>query len=68
MASLDVDNVTTEHDIRELEILDYSKHFPFIQMNLRALYNKYAALLRQNFIQWAQRAKMLWLNNGDLMG
>lgn len=34
--------------------------------NLYSLYNKLAALHRQNYSKWAQRARLLWVHCGDL--
>ncbi|KAJ0963505.1 hypothetical protein J5N97_028627 [Dioscorea zingiberensis] len=55
-----------ERDISGLEILEGSSNYSDIEsIALRSLYNKHNALLRHNSIRWAQRAKLLWLNNGD---
>ena len=60
MSSVDVELHNTESNIRHLEELDSSISLIFTQHYvLRILYKKNFALLRQNSVKWAQRAKLL---------
>lgn len=53
---------------KELQIVEAAAGFysdPWLQIWFRALSNRYSALLRLNSIYWGQRARMLWLSEGD---
>ncbi|KAJ0983177.1 hypothetical protein J5N97_011432 [Dioscorea zingiberensis] len=56
----------TEEDICLLESFENSSGYNDLNsIALRSSYNKHAALLKQNSIRWAQRARLMWLRNGD---
>lgn len=67
MSSLDTELQKVEQDINHLENMDSSSD---LQNNhgqdLNLLYGKHASLLKQNSTRWAQRARLLWLKDGDL--
>ncbi|KAJ0960379.1 hypothetical protein J5N97_001796 [Dioscorea zingiberensis] len=58
-------NITqVEEEILHLESLESSLGYSDLtSVALRSLYNKHCALLRQNSLRWAQRAKMLWIRH-----
>lgn len=67
MHLLDRDILETGRKIEALEnadILDNSQTYD--PSHLRALHNRHNALLRQNSLKWAQRARLMWVQNGDL--
>ncbi|KAJ0983738.1 hypothetical protein J5N97_002094 [Dioscorea zingiberensis] len=56
----------TEEDIEKLENKGCSDQMNQDDwINLRILYNKHQALMRQSTSLWAQRARINWLRNGD---
>ncbi|KAJ0975083.1 hypothetical protein J5N97_017048 [Dioscorea zingiberensis] len=66
ISSLDRDIGKTKEEITHLESLEASSiFFNLSSLVLRGLYSKHSALLRQNAIKWAQRARLMWLRNGD---
>ncbi|KAJ0972477.1 hypothetical protein J5N97_020436 [Dioscorea zingiberensis] len=55
-----------EDEILHLESLEANLSYSdLMSVALRGLYNKHTALLRQNSLRWAQRAKMMWIKHGD---
>lgn len=67
MHSLDRDILETELKLKALEnddMLDNSP--PCDPSNIRVLHNKYNASLHWNSLKSAQRAKMLWVQKGNL--
>ncbi|KAJ0964066.1 hypothetical protein J5N97_029188 [Dioscorea zingiberensis] len=66
LSQIEKDISKTAKQITFLESLESTHQYTELDnLALRALYNKHSALLRQNSIKWAQRAKLLWLRNGD---
>lgn len=67
MNSLDIDIKNLEHQIKiTTSIVVHNNSNAFDSNMLLALYNKYAALQRQNSIKWAQRVRLFWVHDGDL--
>lgn len=65
--SIDSDLKCLEQEIQLAEINDVlSNSEDHSNIALTTLYNRYAALQRQNSIKWAQRPRMLWVHDGDL--
>lgn len=67
MHLLDRDILETGRKIEALEnadILDNSQTYD--PSHLRALHNRHNAILRQNSLKWAQHARLMWVQNGDL--
>ncbi|XP_039141957.1 uncharacterized protein LOC120279156 [Dioscorea cayenensis subsp. rotundata] len=60
--SVEIALAQTETEINSLEQLDSSTD---IQDRLSVLYSKLAAIQRQLSIKWAQRARLLWVSDGD---
>ncbi|KAJ0975331.1 hypothetical protein J5N97_017296 [Dioscorea zingiberensis] len=66
LTSLDRNITQTEEDISTIEALEPTLDYSDLStIALRGLYNKHQALLRQNSIKWAQRARLMWLKHGD---
>lgn len=59
---IDSELIKTKPDIKALEESDLDLNS---QHTLMELYNKLAALQRQCNTKWAQRARMLWVKDGD---
>ncbi|KAJ0976534.1 hypothetical protein J5N97_012008 [Dioscorea zingiberensis] len=65
LSPIDKDIAKTEEQITYLESIEATSQYSELDsIALRALYNKHTALMRQNSIK-AQRAKLMWLKNGD---
>lgn len=61
-----LNSTETDLAIQDLEILDASnEHNSVTHDELVALYRKQAMLHSQNSSKWAQRAPLLWVQNGD---
>ncbi|KAJ0963753.1 hypothetical protein J5N97_028875 [Dioscorea zingiberensis] len=66
LTPLDTQISKVENEISQLELLEPRLNYDdLISLALRGLYNKHSALLRQNTLRWAQRAKLFWLKHGD---
>ncbi|XP_039118464.1 uncharacterized protein LOC120254413 [Dioscorea cayenensis subsp. rotundata] len=63
LSSLDSDINSTEASITSLELADVND--PDVFAELSDLYAKFASLQRLVSLRWAQRAHLLWLDNGD---
>lgn len=65
--NLDLDIRATEVSIHALELEGIDNSLDDNDsINFNVLYNKHKALLRQNAKKWSQRAKINWIQNGDL--
>ncbi|XP_039135720.1 uncharacterized protein LOC120273142 [Dioscorea cayenensis subsp. rotundata] len=63
---IDIEITNLEAEITATEERDLSLPDPWNHLWLRSLRNRLTALLRQNSIFWAQRARMQWINQGDV--
>lgn len=64
--SIDIEISNIEAEISLMEARELQSMDPWLVVWLRSLRNRHAALIRQISCFWAQRAKMHWLNQGDL--
>lgn len=62
VSSIDKALASTEQEISLLEMTDAISNSNSLLMDL---YGKFAALQRQNSVIWAQRARLLWVKDGD---
>lgn len=62
VSSIDKALASTEQEISLLEMTDATSNSNSLLMDL---YGKFAALQRQNSVIWAQRARLLWVKDGD---
>lgn len=66
MSSLEVDIRNIEADINLLEVFKVSTNScDANSLALISLNNQHSALLKQNTIYWAQRARLMWVRYGD---
>lgn len=66
LSPIDTELSNLEAEIRNIEERDLLSPDSWHDIWLHSLHNRHVALLSHNSIFWAQRARMHWLNHGDL--
>lgn len=67
LTPLETDIRNTEFDISLLEVTETSnKPLDGSSLALISLCSRHSTLLKQNSIRWEQRARLMWLKNGDM--
>lgn len=66
MNSIETDMTNLEKEILEAETVDVvDTNRENFEVNLDAIYSRFTSLQRQQSLKWAERARLIWVHNGD---